>query len=101
MLPTRELGSQGLNVSALGLGVMTMSHGYGTADQRDDRESVATIHRAVELGCTFFDTAEAYGPFTNEELLGHALKELGSHARERVVIGTKFGFTFANGVVNG
>ena len=102
MLPIRTLGSQGLRVSALGLGVMTMSHGYGTADDRNDLDSIATIHRAIELGCTFLDTAEAYGPFTNEELLGRALKEAGARGRERVVIGTKFGFTFdSNGVVNG
>jgi aryl-alcohol dehydrogenase-like predicted oxidoreductase len=101
MLPARALGAQGLTVSALGLGVMTMSHGYGTPEERDDRESVATIHRAIELGCTFFDTAEAYGPFTNEELLGRALKQLGPGARDRVVIATKFGFTFENGVVSG
>lgn len=73
---------------------MTMSHGYGPAEERSDRESIATIHRAIEIGCTFFDTAEAYGPFTNEELLARALKDLGGRARDRVVIGTKFGFTF-------
>jgi aryl-alcohol dehydrogenase-like predicted oxidoreductase len=97
MLDTRTLGSQGLTVSALGLGLMGMSHAYGTADERDDRESIATIHRAIELGCIFLDTAEAYGPYKNEELLARALKELGSDARERVVIATKFGFKFENG----
>ncbi len=77
MLPTRRLGTQGLEVSALGLGCMGMSQSYGTPD---DQESVATLHRALELGVTFLDTAEAYGPFTNEELLGRALKG----RRERV-----------------
>jgi aryl-alcohol dehydrogenase-like predicted oxidoreductase len=97
MLDTRKLGSQGLTVSALGLGLMGMSHAYGTADERDDRESIATIHRAIELGCIFLDTAEAYGPYKNEELLGRALKQLGSDARDRVVVATKFGFKFENG----
>jgi aryl-alcohol dehydrogenase-like predicted oxidoreductase len=97
MLDTRKLGSQGLTVSALGLGLMGMSHAYGTADERDDRESIATIHRAIELGCIFLDTAEAYGPYKNEELLARALKQLGSDARDRVVIATKFGFKFENG----
>ena len=63
MLNTRQLGSQGLTVSSLGLGLMGMSHAYGTPDQRDETESIATINRAIELGVTFFDTAEAYGPF--------------------------------------
>jgi aryl-alcohol dehydrogenase-like predicted oxidoreductase len=97
MLDTRKLGSQGLTVSALGLGLMGMSHAYGTADERDDRESIATIHRAIELGCIFLDTAEAYGPYKNEELLARALRQLGSDARDRVVIATKFGFKFENG----
>jgi aryl-alcohol dehydrogenase-like predicted oxidoreductase len=97
----RKLGSSGLEVSAIGLGLMGMSHAYGTAEQRDERESIATIHRAIELGCTFLDTAEAYGPYKNEELLARALKELAG-GRDRVVIATKFGFTFdANGVIAG
>ena len=57
MLPTRTLGSQGLTVSAIGLGLMGMSHAYGAPEERDERESIATIHRAIELGCTFLDTA--------------------------------------------
>ena len=102
MLPTRTLGSQGLTVSSIGLGLMGMSHAYGSPDERDERESIATIHRAIELGCTFLDTAEAYGPFRNEELLARALRELGGNARDRVVIATKFGFSFdVNGVIDG
>src|SRR5256712_2924169 len=90
MLPTRTLGTQDLRVSVLGLGLMGMSHAYGTAEERDERESIATIHRAIELGVTFFDTAEAYGPFSNEQLLARALEG----KRDRVVIATKFGFKF-------
>jgi aryl-alcohol dehydrogenase-like predicted oxidoreductase len=101
MLTTRTLGTQGLTVSAIGLGLMGMSHAYGTAEQRDERESIATIHRAIELGCTFLDTAEAYGPHRNEELLGRALRELPG-GRDRAIIATKFGFDFdANGVIAG
>ena len=101
MLPTRTLGTQGLTVSALGLGLMGMTQAYGTAEERDEKESIATIHRAIELGCTFLDTAEAYGPNRNEELLGRALKALAG-SRERVVVATKFGFSFdANGATNG
>src|SRR5438270_13465014 len=96
MLSPRQLGTQGLTVSALGLGLMGMSHAYGTADERDERESIATIHRAIELGVTFFDTAEAYGPHKNEELLARALKS----QRERLIIATKFGFSFdENGAI--
>jgi aryl-alcohol dehydrogenase-like predicted oxidoreductase len=101
MLPTRTLGSQGLTVSALGLGLMGMSQAYGTAEERDERESIATIHRAIELGCTFQDTAEAYGPYANEELLARALRALGADARDRVTIATKFGFTFRDGKTDG
>jgi aryl-alcohol dehydrogenase-like predicted oxidoreductase len=101
MLATRTLGTQGLTVSAIGLGLMGMSHGYGTPGERDDRESIATIHRALELGCTFLDTAEAYGPYRNEELLARALAELPG-GRDGVVIATKFGFRFdENGVIAG
>jgi aryl-alcohol dehydrogenase-like predicted oxidoreductase len=102
MLPTRTLGTQGLTVSAIGLGLMGMSHAYGSSEERDERESIATIHRAIELGCTFLDTAEAYGPHRNEELLARALEALGGDARDRVVIATKFGFRFdVNGVIEG
>lgn len=102
MLPTRTLGTQGLTVSCIGLGLMGMSHAYGSPDERDERESIATIHRAIELGCNFLDTAEAYGPFRNEELLARALRQLGSGARDRVVIATKFGFRFnESGVIDG
>jgi aryl-alcohol dehydrogenase-like predicted oxidoreductase len=100
MLPTRTLGTQGLTVSAIGLGLMGMSQSYGTAEERDERESIATIHRALELGVTFFDTAEVYGPYTNEELLAHALKERPG-ARDHIVIATKFGFRIENGGVAG
>jgi aryl-alcohol dehydrogenase-like predicted oxidoreductase len=85
MLEKRTLGRQGLEVSAIGLGCMGMSQSYGVPD---DAESLATIHRALELGLDFFDTAEVYGPFTNEELVGRALQG----RRDRVVIATKFGW---------
>jgi aryl-alcohol dehydrogenase-like predicted oxidoreductase len=91
MLPKRKLGNQGLSVSALGLGLMSMSQSYGSPEERDETESIATMHRAVELGCTFFDTAEAYGPFANEELFARAMKTLPG-GRDRVTIATKFGF---------
>lgn len=92
----RKLGSD-LEVTAIGLGCMGMSFAYGTPDERDERESIATIHRAIELGVTFFDTAEVYGPFTNEELLAAALKG----RRDRVTIATKFGFKIEHGAMAG
>ena len=101
MVPTRSLGTQGLTVSALGLGIMGMSGSYSTPEERDEGESIGTIHRAVELGVTFIDTAEGYGPFTNEELLGRALRSL-KGGRDRVIVATKFGHAFdAAGVRTG
>jgi aryl-alcohol dehydrogenase-like predicted oxidoreductase len=81
----RKLGNQGLVVSALGLGCMGMSYAYGSADEN---EAIATIHEAIDLGVDFFDTAEIYGPFENEKLVGRALKG----KRDKVIIATKFGF---------
>ena len=86
----RKLGKSGLEVSALGLGCMGMSHGYGPA--ADKKEMISLIRKAVELDVTFFDTAEVYGPFTNEELVGEALEPV----RDQVVIATKFGFDVDN-----
>jgi aryl-alcohol dehydrogenase-like predicted oxidoreductase len=85
-MQTRTLGRNGPEVSAIGLGCMGLSYGYGPATDRS--EAIALIRAAVEGGVTFFDTAEAYGPFVNEELLGEALAPF----RDRVVIATKFGF---------
>ena len=85
-MQTRKLGREGLEVSALGLGCMGLSFGYGPAT--DKRQAIELIRAAVDEGVTFFDTAEIYGPFTNEELLGEALAPV----RDRVVIATKFGF---------
>jgi len=85
-MQTRELGRSGLRVSALGLGCMGLSYGYGPATDRT--EAIALLRAAVEQGVTFFDTAEAYGPFLNEELLGEALAPF----RDQLVIATKFGF---------
>jgi aryl-alcohol dehydrogenase-like predicted oxidoreductase len=82
----RKLGTNGLEVSALGLGCMGMSFGYGPAAEK--QEMISLIRTAVERGITFFDTAEVYGPFTNEELVGEALAPFRGH----VVIATKFGF---------
>src|SRR5947207_2433906 len=82
----RKLGKSGLEVSAIGLGCMGMSFGYGPP--KDKHEMIGLLHAAVERGVTFFDTAEVYGPFTNEELVGEGL----SPFREQVVIATKFGF---------
>jgi aryl-alcohol dehydrogenase-like predicted oxidoreductase len=93
-MKTRTLGTQGLSVSALGLGCMGMSQSYGTPD---DDESLATLHRALELGVTFFDTAEVYGPFTNERLLGRAL----AGKRDQVILATKFGWKIEDGKMVG
>lgn len=90
-MQTRKLGRSTLEVSAVGLGCMGMSFGYGPA--KDRQEMIAVLRGAVERGVTFFDTAQVYGPFTNEELLGEALQPV----RERVVIATKFGFGFDAG----
>jgi aryl-alcohol dehydrogenase-like predicted oxidoreductase len=93
-LKTRKLGTQGLEVSAIGLGCMPMSQSYGPADQD---EAIRTLHRSIDLGCTFFDTAEVYGPHTNEDLLGRAFKG----RRSEVTIGTKFGFKIVEGKQRG
>jgi aryl-alcohol dehydrogenase-like predicted oxidoreductase len=85
-MKSRKLGSGGLEVSEIGLGCMGLSHGYGVPTDR--QAGIALLRQAVERGVTFFDTAEVYGPFTNEELVGEALAPL----RERVVLATKFGF---------
>jgi aryl-alcohol dehydrogenase-like predicted oxidoreductase len=85
-MQTRKLGKSGLEVSALGLGCMGLSYGYGPATETS--QAIALIRTAFERGVSFFDTAEAYGPFANEELLGEALAPF----RDRVVIATKFGF---------
>src|SRR5512135_3263594 len=82
----RKLGESGLEVSAIGLGCMGMSFSYGPPADR--QEMISLLRKAVERGVTFFDTAEVYGPFTNEELVGEALSPL----HDRVVIATKFGF---------
>jgi aryl-alcohol dehydrogenase-like predicted oxidoreductase len=94
MLTKRKLGRQGLEVSALGLGCMGMSQSYGVPD---DQESIATLHRAIDLGVTLFDTAEVYGPYANEELLGRALRG----RRDQVIIATKFGWRVEDGRFGG
>jgi len=91
----RQLGKSGLEVSAIGLGCMGMSFAYGSVP--DKNEMISLIHSAIDRGLTFFDTAEIYGPFTNEEMLGEAL----SPYRDKVVIATKFGFEFQNGKESG
>src|SRR5438045_3677681 len=84
-MQSRQLGRSGLTVSALGLGCMGMSEFYGPSDVR---ESIATIHRAIELGVTLLDTADMYGPCKNEELIGKAIKG----RRDKAILATKFGF---------
>src|SRR5699024_12075950 len=88
---TRTLGNSDLEVSALGLGCMGMSHGYGLA--ADQQEMITLIRSAFEKGVTFFDTAEVYGPFVNEELVGEALAPI----RDQVIIATKFGIKIEEG----
>jgi aryl-alcohol dehydrogenase-like predicted oxidoreductase len=90
-MQTRTLGKSGLEVSALGLGCMGMSYSYGAP--KDEGEMITLMHKAVDLGVTFFDTAEVYGPWINEELVGKALAPI----REKVVIATKFGFNCVPG----
>jgi aryl-alcohol dehydrogenase-like predicted oxidoreductase len=89
-MQTRKIGNQGLVSSALGLGCMSMTHGYGVVG--DEAESIATIHHAIDRGVTLFDTAEAYGPHTNEELLGKAVRG----RRGKILIATKFGIVIAS-----
>jgi aryl-alcohol dehydrogenase-like predicted oxidoreductase len=94
MLVQRKLGQQGLTVSAIGLGCMGMSRAYGPADET---ESITTLQRAVAEGVTLFDTAETYGPWTNEELLGRAL----AGRRDEVILADKFGFDIQDNEVVG
>jgi len=94
-IPFRSLGSSGIKVSALGLGCMGMTWAYGPSDEE---ESLQVLRRYIELGGNFFDTAEVYGPYTNEELLGRFLRDV---PRESVVVATKFGFKLVNGVRTG
>jgi len=88
MIAHRNLGKGGLTVSAIGLGCMGMTASYGSPAERDEREAIATIDRALDIGVTFLDTAEVYGPFTNEDLVGRALKG----KRDKATIATKFGW---------
>jgi aryl-alcohol dehydrogenase-like predicted oxidoreductase len=90
IMKTRKLGNSQLEVSAIGLGCMGLSHGYGPAT--DTRQAISLIRAAVDRGVTFFDTAEVYGPYLNEEVVGQALAPV----RDQVVIATKFGFTFGD-----
>jgi aryl-alcohol dehydrogenase-like predicted oxidoreductase len=91
-MKTRKIGSQGLAAGAIGLGCMGMTHGYGVGD---DAESIATIHRALDRGVTLLDTAEMYGPLTNEELVGKAIRG----RRNGIVLATKFGLVLASGTM--
>jgi len=90
----RKLGTQGLIVSAQGLGCMGMSHAYGMPD---DPESIATLFEAIEQGINFFDTAEIYGPYENEKLIGRAFKEVFQTRRDQVIVATKFGCNLVDG----
>jgi len=90
----RDLGTTGLKVSAVGLGCMSMSWAYGTPDEA---EGIKTIHRALDIGVNFLDTAEIYGPYTNEVLVGKALKG----RRDKAIVATKFGFKIENGMITG
>ena len=91
-METRKIGSQGLAAGEIGLGCMGMSHAYGSGDEA---ESIATIHRALDLGVTLLDTAEIYGPYSNEELVGKAIRG----RRQQVVLATKFGIVPGSGVL--
>jgi aryl-alcohol dehydrogenase-like predicted oxidoreductase len=91
-METRKIGSQGLAAGAIGLGCMGMTHAYGTGDEA---ESISTIHRALDCGVTLLDTAEVYGPHTNEELVGKAIRG----RRHEVVLATKFGFVIGSGAM--
>ncbi len=95
MLKKRKLGRAGLEVSELGLGCMSMSFAYGPTGE--EKDAIATVHRALDIGVTFFDTAEVYGPYRNEELLGRALKG----RFKDIVIATKFGFRIVDGKMSG
>ena len=94
-MQTRTLGHNGLEVSAIGFGCMGLNFGYG--QELDRQESIALIRKAVDLGVTFFDTAEVYGPYTNEEIVGEALRPV----RKDVVIATKFGMNIVDGRMQG
>src|SRR6267378_1271154 len=94
-VPFRSLGNSGITVSPLGLGCMGMSYAYGPTDEA---ESLRVLHRYLELGGNFLDTAEVYGPYKNEELLGRFLRDV---ARESVVVATKFGFRIGSGGIQG
>ena len=90
-METRKIGTQGLTAGAIGLGCMGMTHAYGKGDET---ESIATIHRALDCGVTLLDTAEVYGPHTNEELVGKAIRG----RRDKVILATKFGFVLGSGL---